>query len=95
MTKYHIRFVLNSYIKELDSRGCFFERNPDKPLNHILWMCHENLKHIDENKSDRKIGAWLGFVQGVLFSEKIFTIPELRDHNRDIESATKSLQKEE
>ena len=55
MTKPHMQFVLEYYITELEDRGFISERNPENPLNHILWMCHQNIEYIDKNKSDRKI----------------------------------------
>ena len=57
MTKDHIKFVLLAYIQELEKRGFSSERNPSKHLSHILWMCHKNIEHLNENKSDRKIGS--------------------------------------
>lgn len=41
---------------------------------HALWMLYEMASIKDENKFNR----WLGFVQGILWSEKLATLDELR-----------------
>lgn len=56
-------------------------------LEHIHWMCREileqdRLKPYDSFKPNEKWHRWLGFIQGVLYSERLFTINEMREHNR-------------
>lgn len=50
-----------------------------------LEHCHQMLDKMEgflqENKME-KVFRWLGFVQGVLWAEKIYTIAELANHNR-------------
>ena len=55
------------------------ETSEDK-LSHIVSM----LNHIDEFTDDDqtdKAFRWLGFVQGVLWTEGIYTLNEMKDHN--------------
>jgi hypothetical protein len=46
-------------------------------LRHALWMC----KKIPELAADKQ-NRWLGFVQGILWANGVFTIGEMRGHNR-------------
>ena len=48
-------------------------------LQHAAWMIEECNNFV--NSADvGKINRWLGFVQGVLWKEGIFTIDQMRDH---------------
>ena len=61
-----------------------------KPLQHTKWMCYEVEKMVDElelisecvRKDYSKINRWLGFIQGVLYCDGVYTIDEMREHNR-------------
>lgn len=50
-----------------------------------LEHCHRMLNKIEvfiqENRMD-KVFRWLGFLQGVLWSRRIYTLTELINHNR-------------
>lgn len=51
-------------------------------LQHVNWMLDnmcDNLPTLDMEKAAR----WLGFIQGVLWVSNVFTIDEMRDHNRE------------
>jgi hypothetical protein len=49
-------------------------------LQHVRWMCNEILKkRFLENME--KGCRWLGFIQGVLWMENIYTIDQMREHN--------------
>ena len=57
--------------------------------NHLLWMCGEAKKFLDHvagDKDDRgiieKAMRWLGFIQGGLWSAGLFSIDQMKDHNR-------------
>jgi len=51
-------------------------------LAHVLYMLGhiEDLLHHPERRE--KLMRWLGFVQGILWSECLYTLDELKDHNR-------------
>ena len=51
----------------------------DEDTKHLIWMCDQILSFDNFGKANR----WLGFIQGVLFARKIFTIDELRKHVKD------------
>jgi len=62
----------------------------DGALQHVLWMCDKIDEMIDEiesisecvRKDFSKINRWLGFIQGVLYTCNIYTIDQMREHNR-------------
>ena len=58
-------------------------RENDKPnsMRHIKWMCIEIPNMIGLNKIE-KANRWLGFVQGVLWSNEIYDIHQLKSDNR-------------
>jgi len=52
-------------------------------LDHIRWMLNKIIDSINDNKIDsEKFNRWLGFIQGVLWSQEIRTINEMRKDNR-------------
>ena len=68
-------------------------------LEHALWMLHEmrTMLHnahavwsdpewdLGDTVDGDKINRWLGFVQGVLWTTGVYTIDDMRDHNRQKE----------
>jgi len=55
------------------------EHNPTVP--HLLYMCEEIPKFIDEGKIEKSM-RWLGFLQGVFCEHGYYTIDQLKEHNR-------------
>lgn len=57
-------------------------------LNHLLWMCEETRKFIaplamEATQGDReKAMRWLGFIQGVLWTSGVYSIEDMKNHNR-------------
>jgi hypothetical protein len=53
---------------------------------HIAWMINEcigmlsNPGDTEYNSMYMKINRWVGFVQGVLWKEGLFTIDQMREH---------------
>jgi hypothetical protein len=52
------------------------------PLLHVRWMVQEIPKFIEEGRIE-KANRWLGFAQGVLWEQDIYTIDEMKEHNRE------------
>ena len=79
------RRLLEFYRKALGERACgSFRKGP--PLMHAAWMAEEMLRHLGGKHPDRaKASRWIGFIQGVLWMTKDFTIDELRRHVVDAE----------
>ena len=87
--------LVNLYIAELQRRHHKPVRKPlDYPLGHALWMLHEMREDLEgygyeteDAASDRtwdKFNRWLGFVQGVLWINGVYTIDEMRDQTRPL-----------
>lgn len=53
------------------------QRDLDK-LKHVVWMCSEAQTFPNTDKAMR----WLGFIQGYLWVNGVFSIEEMKDHNR-------------
>jgi len=87
----HLIRLLKMYNDALYNRGVVAVRTKDKdiPLQHIQWMCMEMWEKLNRPQHDSAEAAaliakgmrWLGFIQGVLWREGVFTIDEMRDHN--------------
>ncbi len=64
-------------------RGVPQERSEDgKGLPHARWMCDESWG-IDEAS---KLHRWLGYVQSILVSSGQFTLDEVREHSRGLDT---------
>lgn len=50
-------------------------------LCHAAWMCQETGKFIRQGRLD-KAARWIGWIQGVLWTSGVFSLDELRGHNR-------------
>ena len=54
---------------------------PNAKLQHVLNMLVTTWDFVCEDRREKAF-RWLGFIQGVLWAEGIYSIDELRDHNR-------------
>ena len=81
MTKEQIIENLSNYTTTLQKQGYIPLRNNNNKLNHILWMCDHAIDQVRKGKLE-KANRWFGFIQGALFTNDIFTIEELKEHNR-------------
>jgi hypothetical protein len=50
-------------------------------LEHLQYMI-EKMTDKKSDFSEAKTNRWLGFIQGVLWHHRIYTIDEMRAHNR-------------
>ena len=71
MTQDQIHKVCDLYTETL-------EDSTSERLMYVSTMLPKMKQFEDVEKAHR----WLGFVQGVLWAEGIFTIDEMREHNR-------------
>ncbi len=84
-----VREVINIYRKKFEELGVPKKSFPhDKaPImkNEHLAHCHKMLGEMEifvqENRME-KVFRWLGFIQGVLWSTGVYSIEELKNHNR-------------
>ncbi|MBE0477000.1 MAG: hypothetical protein IBX62_07890 [Coriobacteriia bacterium] len=88
--------MLDSYSKTLSDLGYKPEPYPDlegkvggnifaagkfEALNHAYWMCGETKNFLRQGREAKAL-RWLGFIQGLLFLGGVFSIAELKGHNR-------------
>lgn len=57
--------------------------NPDFEYQHIISMIPKMLVMEDVEKLMR----WLGFIQGVLWAKQLYTLEELKSHNKGTKNA--------
>jgi len=88
------REVLDRYEREIPDAVKRLRRQHDPALEHLLTMIPKMRTMLDEIgatgnqyaavnvERTEKFMRWLGFMQGVLYSEGLFTVLEMRDHNR-------------
>jgi len=89
MTKDKVREVIEIYRQKLKELGVGkssyphedFLDSPDHGLEHCHAMLDKMEEFIEQNRMD-KVFRWLGFLQGFLWSQKIYTLTELTNHNR-------------
>ncbi len=87
MTPEQIETTLNSYALALTGFGIEGENLEEKPLGnlealkHIVWMCQETKNLVRGGETERAF-RWLGFIQGVLWARGLYTINEMKEHNR-------------
>ncbi len=53
-------------------------------FGHAKWMLDKIEEFVAEDKLD-KANRWLGFVQGIFYALGLYTINQMRDHNRGTE----------
>lgn len=60
-----------------------FTKQPhfSETYNHMLWMTWQIPGFLEEGRKE-KANRWLGFIQGALWAKDIYTIEEMKDHNR-------------
>lgn len=83
-----VKQVINTYRNKFAELGIAKKDYPHEELldstEHGLEHCHGMLDKMDEfikeNRMD-KVFRWLGFLQGFLWSQKVYTLSELTKHN--------------
>jgi hypothetical protein len=92
----HAEGMLKFYARSLDDLGYPPAPYPalDKPvagsiyrgakydsLCHARWMCEETKRFLREGRFSKSY-RWIGMIQGLLFMGGVFSIEELKKHNR-------------
>jgi hypothetical protein len=88
MTPEKVRAVIGLYRRKFKRMKI---RKEDQPEEKILFFSELGLSHchgmldkmevfIDEKRMD-KVFRWLGFIQGVLWVEKVYTLDQLKNHS--------------
>lgn len=89
MTRDKIQSVLDLYKIKLNELGIISVQHPHKiptpPKNDVLAHCLTMIDQMEdflkENRIE-KVFRWLGFIQGCLWTCGVYTIEELKNHNR-------------
>lgn len=89
MTDEQVLQALDLYEQVLKERGAepievphnYCPASPKEALNHALSMIAPMHQFLVDGKRE-ELMRWLGFLQGILWSEGIFTLDELKNHNR-------------
>jgi len=89
VTKNKVRKVLSTYRRRFEKLGIpkkefphdsFPKRNHDF-LAHCHGMLDEMEVFIKEDRMD-KVFRWLGFLQGCFWRSRIYTVDQMKNHNR-------------
>jgi hypothetical protein len=88
MTADKVRQVVALYRQEFHELAIpageyIYERTPDS--YSALAHCHEMLAKIEDFAADGQMDKafrWLGFVQGCLWAYGVYTIDQMRQHNK-------------
>lgn len=92
MTADKVRKVIEEYYRKLESMG--ITESKDYPHDDYmkdyfampaLYHCRSMLDKMEEFiKAGRmdKVMRWLGFIQGVLWVNRVYTLEELKNHNK-------------
>ena len=89
MTKEKIQSVVQIYKTKLENLSVGKIHYPHNDIldtaEHGLEHCHGMLDEMEvflqEGRVD-KVFRWLVFIQGILWSEKIYSLEDLKNHNR-------------
>ncbi len=89
MDKKKIKEVIDIYRKKFEDlnveKSAYpHEENlcsPESGLSHCHSMLDKMEKFLDEDRIEKSF-RWLGFIQGVLWSQKIYTLTDLMNHNK-------------
>jgi hypothetical protein len=57
----------------------------ERSFKHALYMLDELENHIRQGRIEKSM-RWLGFVQGILWVRGIYSIEELKAHNKPVRS---------
>jgi hypothetical protein len=79
MTLDKVKSILSDYRIMLIENGYKPYEGHALVERHILWMIEQVLTWQEERTE--KAMRWLGFIQGVLFQKKYYTIKELKHHS--------------
>lgn len=69
--------------KDLESKvgSSIYSAGKFEVMNHARWMCDRAEEFMHQNRT-AKAYRWIGMIQGILFMGGVFTLAELRTHNR-------------
>lgn len=78
--RYEKEFV-NLSIQAIQHADHHCMANPRRAVEHAHWMLGQMREFVAQGKLE-KAQLWLGFVQGVLWTNALYSLEELKSHNR-------------
>lgn len=81
MSDKKILSVLALYDKKLEALRRTERWDDNKQLEHLVEMIPQIQSFLKEDRREKAF-RWLGFMQGALWSNGIYTIDEMAEHNR-------------
>lgn len=89
MTKEKVIEVIGRYRRLFEERGIGKTSYPDGELlknaqlglEHCHWMLDQMIEFVQQGRME-KVFRWLGFIQGVLWMNQIYTLEDLKNHNK-------------
>lgn len=89
MKRKQIQNVINKYRAKLQKANLRPAQFPSEHLatdwhlqiKHCMWMLDRMEELLKEDRLE-KVNRWLGFVQGVLWTQSIYSIENLKEDNR-------------
>jgi hypothetical protein len=91
MTEEKIIDVVQLYRKLLNELGYIAKQYPENAivnskrnkLEHCLYMLDNVAMFVSEKRLEKAF-RWLGFIQGILWSEGLFKLDDLKNHNMPV-----------
>lgn len=90
MTEKKFHLVLDRYAKRVEDLLSKDTWSENAQLLHLKEMIPKTKNFLNTGKFD-KANRWLGFIQGVFYSNGIYSIDEMADHNRVTKKDIKDL----
>ena len=75
------RFCIENGIGKIDYPHDNLLEHAEMGLDHCHGMLDKMVEFVHEGRME-KVFRWLGFIQGVLWSNRVYTITDLENHNR-------------
>jgi len=74
--------ILTMYAKRLEGEARDYpDQGLPRALRHVETMIPKAIEFFQQNRREKGF-RWLGFIQGVLWTEGIYTVKQMKDHNR-------------
>ena len=80
MTGEKVKEVTKIYETKLTKLLSTERWDENQQLKHLVEMCEKTRGFVDEKRMDKAF-RWLGFIQGALWSNGIYTLEEMKRHN--------------
>ncbi|KKQ74663.1 MAG: hypothetical protein US94_C0001G0064 [Berkelbacteria bacterium GW2011_GWB1_38_5] len=75
------QFFVTKGIQKINYPHDFLLESSDLGLEHCHGMLDEMVEFVREGRIEKAF-RWLGFIQGVFWANRVYTLDNLKDHNR-------------